>query len=125
MEAENGSTKVFGHNVSDLQTGVTVSGNKITGTLKYCDDGALATDWGPGNFLVLKWSDIDENASSLKVGLDPSMGSGLQEAIADPDHNGVFKITNKFAQKFVMITSDGKRSIEQRFDLSGLTLETS
>ena len=125
MEAENGSTKVFGHNVSDLQTGVTVSGNKITGTLKYCDDGALATDWGPGNFLVLKWSDIDENATSLKVGLDPSMGSGLQEAIADPDHNGVFKITNKFAQKFVMITSDGKRSIEQRFDLSGLTLETS
>lgn len=125
MGAENGSTKVFGHNVSDLQTGVTVSGNKITGTLKYCDDGTLATDWGPGNFLVLKWSDIDENATSLKVGLDPSMGSGLQEAIADPDHNGVFKITNKFAQKFVMITSDGKRSIEQRFDLSGLTLETS
>ena len=102
-----------------------MTGNKITGTLKYCDSGALATDWGAGNFIVLNWTDVDETATSLKVGLDPSMGSGLQEAISDPTHNGVFKVTNKFQQDFVMITSDGKRSIEQRFDLSGLTLETS
>lgn len=105
-----------------MQTDVEITGNKITGTLNYCDSGALATDWGAGYFLVLNWTDVDENATSLKVGLDPSAGSGLVEAIGDTDHNGVFKISNKFAQKFVIITSDGKTSTEQRFDLSGLTL---
>lgn len=113
--------------VSDLQDDdVTVTGNKITGTVKYMDaDNAITQVWGAGNFLTLKFSDIDERATSVKVGLDPSAGSGLAELINDPDKNGIFKISNKFAQKFVMITSDGKRSIEQRFDLSGLTLETS
>ena len=127
MEAENGSTKVFNVDVSDLQDDdVTVTGNKITGTVKYMDaDNAITQVWGAGNFLTLKFSDIDERATSVKVGLDPSAGSGLAELINDPDKNGIFKISNKFAQKFVMITSDGKRSIEQRFDLSGLTLETS
>ena len=127
MEAENGSTKVFNVDVSDLQDDdVTVNGNKITGTVKYMDaDNAITQVWGAGNFLTLKFSDIDERATSVKVGLDPSAGSGLAELINDPDKNGIFKISNKFAQKFVMITSDGKRSIEQRFDLSGLTLETS
>ena len=127
MEAENGSTKVFNVDVSDLQDDdVTVTGNKITGTVKYMDaDNAITQVWGAGNFLTLKFSDIDERATSVKVGLDPSAGSGLAELINDPDKNGIFKISNKFAQKFVMITSDGKWSIEQRFDLSGLTLETS
>lgn len=105
-----------------MQESVSVSGNEITGTLKYLSSGQLVTDWGAGNFLALKFSDIPASATSVKVGLEPSQGSGLVELINDPDKNGVFKITNKFVQKFVIVTSDGKTSAEQRFDLSCLTI---
>ena len=110
---------------SDMQTGVTITGNKITGTLKYIEnglspDGPLA---GSGNFLALHWSDPDANATSLKVGLVPS-ASGMEpvECISDTDRNGVFKIANK-SQKLKFIQSDGVHTNTQTFDLSGLTLE--
>lgn len=100
-----------------------VDGGAITGTLKYIDSGVLADDWGAGNFMALKWSDIDERATSLKVGLEPSEGTGLVEAIDDPDRNGVFKITDKDTQIFKVIQSDGRDVCVQEFDLSGLTVE--
>lgn len=99
-----------------------MSGGKITGTLKYLSSGQLVTDWGAGNFLALKFSDIPATATSVKVGLEPSQGSGLVELINDPDKNGAFKITNKFVQKFKVVTTDGTETTEQLFDLSGLTI---
>lgn len=126
VEAEAADTNIFGHTVSDLQTDVSVSNGAITGTLKYVDSGALATDWGPGNFLVLKFSDLDERAATVKVGLEPSRGSGLVDIIPDPDRNGVFKISDKDTQKFVVVSSDTSGSkTKQEFDLSGLTVEDS
>lgn len=120
VEPEDGETVIFGHTVSDLQTGVEVADGAITGTLKYVDSGALAADWGAGYFLALKFSDADASATSLKVGLDPSEGSGLVEL--DDDMNGVFKITDKDEQVFVTRVSDSGRCTEARYDLSGLTL---
>lgn len=99
-----------------------MSGGKITGTLKYLSSGQIVTDWGAGNFLALKFSDIPATATSVKVGLEPSQGSGLVELINDPDKNGVFKINNKFVQKFKVVTTDGTDTTEQLFDLSGLTI---
>jgi len=121
---ETGSAKVYGVLTSAMQTGVSVSGNKITGTLKYLSGSNAITDvWGEGNFLVLKFSDIDENATSVKVGLEPSAGSGLVELLGDPDMNGVFKITSKELQKFKVISSNGATSTVQEFDLSELTIQ--
>ena len=108
-----------------MQTGVTVEDGAITGTLKYLSTGQLVTDWGDGNFLALKFEDIDPDATSVKVGLEPSAGSGLVEIIDDPDKNGVFKISNKEEQKFVVVSSDGLYSNKQIFDLSGLIVEDS
>ena len=105
-----------------MQENISVSGSKITGTLKYLSSGQLVTDWGAGNFLALKFSDIPATATSVKVGLEPSQGSGLVELINDPDKNGVFKISNKFVQKFKVVTTDGTETTEQLFDLSGLTI---
>lgn len=113
---------MWGTSVSDMQTGVTVSGGKITGTLKYLSSGQLVNDWGAGNFLALKFTNIPASATSVKVGLEPSQGSGLVELINDPDKNGVFKITNKYVQKFKVVTTDGQLTTEQYFDLSGLTI---
>ncbi len=115
----------WGTPLTDIQTGVSVSGGKVTGTLKYLSTGALATDWGAGNFLALKFTDIDSDATSVKVGLEPSEGSGLVEIIDDPDKDGVFKITDKDAQKFVVVQSDGLYTKKQSYDLSELTLEES
>ena len=110
--------------VSTIQgSDVAVSNGKVTGTSKYISSGVLANDWGPGNFLVLKWSDPDTNATSLKVGLEPSAGSGLIECINDTDRNGVFKITNKNIQKFKAVLSNSEHSRVQYLDLSGLTME--
>lgn len=125
VEAESGGTSIFGTSVSDIQTGVTVGDGTITGTLKYVSTGALATDWGAGNFIALKFSNIDNRATSVKVGLDPSQSSGLVELMGDPDMNGVFKITNKDTQKFKVVVTDGLNVAVKTYDLSGLTVEDS
>lgn len=99
----------------------------ITGTLKYVDSGALATDWGAGNFLAVDFSGIDTTGlTSLKIGPYPSQSDtwGV-EAINDPDMDGVFKITDKDAQVLRIVATDGKITAVKDYDLSGLTCEES
>lgn len=114
---------MFGTLVSDIQSDVEVTDdNKITGTLNYLDTGDIASHWGAGNFLALKFTNIPESATSVKVGLNPSRGSGLVEIIDDPDRNGVFKIDDPIEQKFNVLTTDGTHTERQVFDLSELVL---
>lgn len=122
VEAEDGETSLFGRKVKTMQTGITISGNAITGTLKYISSGAIAQDWGAGNFICLKIPDADVTNMTVKVGLNPSQGSGL--VALDADKNGVFKVTDKDTQKFVVLQQDGVKTKLQEFDLSGLTIET-
>lgn len=123
---------MFGTQVSDLQSNVSIANGAVSGTLKYYSDSSkpLVQDWGAGNFLSVKFTNIDSDATSVLVGLEPSAGSGLVELIDDPDKNGVFKITDKNTQKFKVIQStkgsDGSTYTNtQTFDLSGLTCEVS
>ena len=117
-----GTETIYGESVSDLQDNIVITDNAITGTLKFLTGGQIAGYWGDGNFLALQFSDLDPNATSVKVGLDPSQGSGLVEILTDPDKNGVFKITNKDTQKFKIVTSDGTHTKTKTYDVSGLTL---
>ena len=112
----------WGHTVNSLQTGVKVVGGRISGTLHKVTSGTLAHDWGEGYFLALKWA-IDSDATSVRVGLIPSEGAGMQEGIEDADRDGVFKITDKDQQVFTIITSDSNNRKVQVFDLSDLVLE--
>ena len=111
----------WGTDITDMQSNIEVVGDKITGTLKYLDSGQLVTDWGAGNFIALKF-DVPEGATSCKVGLDPTEGSGMQEL--DEDKDGVFKITDNTVQQLVVITTNGKYAATQRFDLSELVCQT-
>lgn len=77
---------------------------------------------GDGYFVALKWSDPDASVTSLLVGLQPSDGTGLVEAIDDPDRNGVFKIANK-KQKLILWQKSETQSTKQVFDLTGLVFE--
>lgn len=121
---EAGNVVLFDTLVSDMQSNVVVKGGKITGTLKYFPDGIAAAGplSGAGNFLALKFANIDAKATSCMVGLDPSQGTGLVEIINDPDKNGVFKITAN-TQKFKVVSTDGTDTTTQIYDLTDLVLE--
>lgn len=115
--------------VSAMQSGVVVADGAITGTLKFISGGLSASGplAGDGNFLALKFAD-NNNADSIKVGLVPSLETGLVELVGDPDMNGVFKITGKIEgvqQVFKVVTTVGTIVKTQTFDISGLTLEES
>lgn len=122
MTAVGPGATLFGQLVGDMQSDVVVENDRITGNLAYLTDGDIVTTWGEGNFIALQFNNIDSRATSVRVGLEPSQGSGLIEIIDDPDKNGVFKITDKDAQKFVIISSDGENTATTKFDLSGLAL---
>lgn len=124
VEAEEQSAKLFNVNVSSMQSADTaVANGAITGTLANITTGVLARDWGAGHFVALKLTAADWNVyDSVLVGLDPSVSSGLVEIKNDPDHNGVFKITDKDSQVFVVIAKIGDLQKVYKFDLSGLTL---
>ena len=124
LEPEAQTAVLFETNVSDMQSDVSVDGVKIKGTLKYLDTGDLVDAWGAGNFIALKFLNIDPKATSVKVGLEPSMSSGLVEIIDDPDKNGAFKITDKDTQKFVIETTDGTSTVKQIYDLNDLEVVT-
>lgn len=115
------NTDFWGTKTSDMQTSVAVADGAITGTLKKLTSGQLVTDWGEGYFLSLKFTKNNAKITDIKVGLDPSVSSGLVSL--DADMLGVFKITDKDAQKFVVISTDGEVSFKQTYDLSGLTLQ--
>ena len=119
VEPEDADTTLWDtYDVSDLQENVEVVGDKISGDLKYIDSGTLATVWGAGYFLCLKFSDVDESATSVAVGLKPTEGSGMAEL--DEDMNAVFKITDKAKQKLKVVSTDGTRSRVQTYDLVDL-----
>lgn len=115
---------VYGYTVSDLGENILVGDNAISGTLKYVSSGTLASDWGAGNFLPITF-DADDwgKYTSVKVGLDPSAGSGLVELIGHLDDlKSTFKITDKNMQKLVIVATDGNATKTKVYDLSGLTL---
>ena len=124
VAAADSGASYWGHSVSSLQSGITVANGKITGTLNKVTSGALARDWGEGYFIALKFTNPDTGATSLRAGLEPSMGSGLVELDADMD--GVFKITDKDHQVFKTVSSTGTRTSEKvkTYDLSELVLAT-
>ena len=79
---------------------------------------------GDGYFLALKYSNLASGLTyaNVKVGLEPSMGTGM--VTLDSDLDSVMKITNKDSQKLKVVQSDnaGHKNI-QYFSLKDLTLE--
>ena len=106
-----------------MQSSIAVADGAITGTLKYLDSGALATDWGAGNFMALKFTESDETVEKIYVGLTPSVSSGLLPL--DSDMDAVLKVTDEDAQVLTLVEIRGGMAYPSVYDLSGLTLQTS
>lgn len=74
--------------------------------------------------MVLSIADNDfTEYTSVKVGMQPSVSSGLVEIINDPDKNGVFKVSDKYTQKFVIVATNGTITNKQTYDLSSLIVD--
>lgn len=126
--------EVYGSTVGAIQENVTtVEGAnnswKITGTLKFIEGGLAESGplAGDGNFIALKlYINPDIEWSTVKVGLDPSEGTGLVDILDDPDKVVVAKITNNATQVFkVVATPVSGDAVTVTYNLSDLTCEES
>lgn len=80
---------------------------------------------GDGNFLALKFTADDwSDYTSVKVGLEPSYGTGLVEIINDPDKDAVFKVNDHETQKVKVVCTDGTAKKVQAFSLYDLVCLT-
>lgn len=106
---------------------ISFADGNVTGTLKFLSgDNDIVEQWGEGYFLCFNMAENTYTGlTSVKVGVQPSVSSGLVEIIDDPDKNGVVKITDKNLQKFVIIQKDGTHEKKQAFNLNKLILEES
>lgn len=103
-----------------MQTSISVSSDKkITGTLHKQTTGQIVTDWGAGWFIGLKFTP-DSDATTTKVGLAPSAGSGM--VALDPDNLAMFKLTDISSQRLKVVSTRTGEEKTWFFDLSGLTL---
>lgn len=127
--------EVYGSTVGAIQDNVevvvsTTSGGNayITGTLNFIEGGLAQSGplAGDGNFLALKVRmNPSVTWSSVKVGLDPSEGTGLVELLGDPDMVVVAKIADNTTQVFkVVAKTSTNETITGTFDLSQLVCET-
>ena len=91
--------------------------------MKYLDEGPIADYWGAGYFFAFQLTSIDAHATSVKVGMTPSVSSGLVEIINDPDKNGVAKVTDKYHQQFTVITSDGTNTVTTYYSFKDIDFE--
>jgi len=123
LASPSASKKYWGTLVSDMQTGLTISGGKITGTLHKLTTGSLVDVWGEGYFMAIKFTKVNEAIDNIVVGMRPSVSSGLVPL--DEDMDGVFKVTNKDKQVFLTKCYEGDLEFTLVYDLSELVLADS
>ena len=114
------SGTVFGKNTSTLQEDIVITGNSITGKLIKNEGWTSGPLEGEGYFLTVTATNVPDNATSVKMGLNPSIETGLVEL--DADMTGIFKVTSITQQVLqVVYTVNGENHVTT-FDLSGLEL---
>lgn len=122
MEPENGETDVLGKTVAELQSGVTISGSTISGTLNNIDgytgfSGNVAEQ--SGHYLVLR-ADTGNASDTITVEL---IGGTVGHPITlDSDRNIVLRIANTSTQSVKVVATDGKHTVTKSYSLTGLTL---
>lgn len=111
---------VLGKAVSDLQKGVAVNDDYISGTLKYVTNyTGYSQDpaENSGNFLALDFSATEGSTVTIEV-----VGSGKPAKALDSDMQAVIRVTNKAYKLKVVCTTAGNVVDEKVFALSALKL---
>lgn len=111
---ESADSVLFDLTVGNIQDDITITGDQITGTLKYVASGSSVDYWHTHYFLALKFSNAPAGAT-IKTGI-----TGLVEL--DSDMNCLYAITDlNLPLKVIQTTSNSV--INKSFDLSKLVLE--
>ena len=110
---------VFGKSASDLQTNIAITGDKITGTLKYVTDFTGFSD-NPeeqeGNFLVIHCA-TDLPGDTITAQLEGSDPIELEE-----DGLAVFRITDT-TKKIIITAERGDETVTKTYSISDLVLQ--
>ena len=118
-----GNTDLFGKTVSDLQTGIVVSGTDIEGTLKYVADYSSAYGAGEdsGNYIALKFQ------TNVPATITVEVVNGVHGPVTlDDDGIAILRIADKSTQTIQVVASaDGFETLTKTFSLTGLTCRES
>ena len=109
---------MFGKVVSDLQSGITIGEDSITGTLNYVTDYtgfSSDTEMQSGNYLAIHCEVNDSTPITVEV---VNGTSGPRQL--DADGIIVLRIANKDTQTIQVVSGD----ITKNYSLTGLTVET-
>lgn len=118
-----GYESAYGVDISDLQTGITVGNDGITGTLAKITDGTIwdSGTWGvdeaTGHFLCLNFEG-DEGATMT---VEVVGGTNGPVNLPADERWGVFRITST-SQKIKVTSTIGGKTITKTYSLAGLTL---
>lgn len=113
---------LLGKELTDLQSGVSIGQDSITGTLKYVT-GYTGFSGDPaeqeGHYLALH-IDTDTEADSITVQL---IGGAHGPVELDSDRTNIFRIKNKQQKIKIVAKKEGYPDVERTYNLAGLTLE--
>ena len=106
-----------------MQTGLSASGGKITGTLKYLTTGQLVNDWGEGYFIAVGFSNYSSGLTyaDVEVGIVPTEGAGLVHL--DSDQDAVLKVTSPNQRITAIQTDAAGHKRQQYWSLADITYE--
>ena len=123
VKAGDGESNYFGVPAKDLQSGVVISGLKVSGTLHKQEKFEAFNPSDPseqtGYYLVLKLDgDPDATIKTQMTG-----GSSKGKEVTVDDGFCIYLIKEPSEQKIVVKIENGEDSVERTYDLSGLVLD--
>ena len=123
VTAMEDGTDLLGKTAEDLQYGITMKGNKISGNLKHVTGYtgfSSKPDEQEGHYLAMKYTPSPEDAEVHVTLVNGTVG----ERTLDEDHILITRITNPSTQKIkVRVTTEDGESEPVIYDISGLVLE--
>ena len=118
----DGGTNKYGKDISELQTGITIEGEEITGTLNHVtefDEFSSDISEQEGNFLALEIS--TENGDTITT----EVVNGTKGPVTVDDGFCIYRIDDKDTQKIKITVSKGDQSKVVQYSLIGLTCNES
>lgn len=113
---------LLGKELSDLQSGVSVAGDGIIGTLKYVT-GYTGFSGDPaeqsGNYLALH---IDSAVEGATITVEV-IGGDHGPATLDEDRTCIFRIKNNYQKIKITAAKAGTPTVTKTYNLLGLTLQ--
>lgn len=101
--------------VKDIQTGMNLQGDKLTGTSNYIE--SITGAGGEGNYLVIELPQAKDEGNTVKCQFE----GGEEITLSTTDYQYLIKLTEG-GKKPITVTVTGKVNDTRTIDISGVTL---